>query len=76
MLLPMEVFPVPGGPTKQSILPRTPPTNEPTATNSRMRSLTCVGTHASLYAIDATRHSHGVGQDIHESSCAIDAPTA
>ena len=31
------------------------------------------GTQASLYAIDATRHSYGVGQDIHESAYAIDA---
>ena len=34
------------------------------------------GTRASLYAIDATRHSNGVGQDFYESSYAIDALTA
>ena len=50
-----------------------------------MRSLTCVGrglngvtvgVYASLYAIDATCDSRGVGQDIHASSYAIDASMA
>ena len=40
MDLPMDVFPTPGGPTRQMILPSTVPRSFPTARNSRIRSLT------------------------------------
>ena len=46
------------------------------ATTASRRWRASGGTHASLYAIDATRDSRGVGQDIHKSSYAIDASTA
>ncbi len=39
MLLPMLVFPTPGGPTRQMMLPLTPPVSLPTPMNSRIRSL-------------------------------------
>jgi len=40
IVAPMEVFPTPGGPTKQSIFPYTDFFNYPTAINSRILSLT------------------------------------
>ena len=43
MLLPMEVLPTPGGPTKQRILPWVEPHRAPTAMNSMMRSWLGVG---------------------------------